>query len=142
MRFLAICSLLVSLAPTTFSSQGTQASLLEPWDIKEVTTFHGMLHHLGDEYSETENKFVLTSASGELKQAFIRLQNATLPPNFYGGEKAYQAFIATIDSVFQIYLKACSSGNSDAIVKSFYDIDDTFEAAVPVLRKAMNSKQQ
>jgi len=117
------------------SAQQTNATSVSPWAIKEVSTFHTMLHRISNQYDEKENRRVLVNVSGELETAFKELQHASLPEKYAA---AYAVFVDSIRVALDKYRKARETGNSAKLKAAFEGIDETFELAVPRLRWMLN----
>ena len=121
------------------AGQQNNASSLNPWDIKEIGTFHTIFHRLATEYYEREDCGVLLNASGEFEAAFEQLQHARLPEQLAARANAYAVFVDSMQSALDQYRKAKRGGNCENLKAAFLAFDETFELAVPRLRRMLNA---
>jgi hypothetical protein len=117
------------------SAQQNNATPVNPWDIKEVSTFHEMLHRISEQYYERKDCGVLINASAQLETAFDELRHVSLPGQ---SAVAYAVFVDSVRAVLNQYRKAKEAGNCKNLLAALDAVDHTYELAVPRLRRMLN----
>lgn len=135
MRYLVRIACFICCVGFHVSAQQNNATPVNPWNIKEVSAFHKLLHGVPLQTDEKENCRILINASAELETAFDKLQHVSLPEQYAA---AYAVFVDSVRAVLVQYRKAKKAGNCENLRAAFDAIDETFELAVPRLRRMLN----
>ena len=117
------------------SARPNNATPVNPWDIKEVSTFQTVLHKISAQDYDGKNCEVLFDAWAKLETAFNELQNASVPAE---SASEYAVFVNSIRVALNQYQKAKETGNCANLKAAFEAMEETFADAVTKLSKMLN----